>query len=88
MEAFKLGPNAFLDSTGRGIAWPTLFQAVKAIVRANTVPDDVRSIIKGWWKDSSATVALMGLSVTHTISLNAGAIVRNQMAGAKWLERL
>lgn len=48
----------------RAIAWPKLFQAVKAIVRANLVSDDVRSIIKGWWKDPSLPTALMGFAVS------------------------
>ena len=45
------------------VVFPALFAAVKQIVRANVIEDDMRSQIKSWLKERDITLCLLGLTV-------------------------
>eukprot|EP00200_Dunaliella_tertiolecta_P001807 CAMPEP_0202348342 /NCGR_PEP_ID=MMETSP1126-20121109/6312_1 /ASSEMBLY_ACC=CAM_ASM_000457 /TAXON_ID=3047 /ORGANISM="Dunaliella tertiolecta, Strain CCMP1320" /LENGTH=835 /DNA_ID=CAMNT_0048940013 /DNA_START=161 /DNA_END=2668 /DNA_ORIENTATION=+ len=71
--------------------WPALIASIKAIIvrfSQSEIDANTRSTIKGWLKSDQCAVALMGFTFIHTLSLNAGDVLRQQLAATIWMERL
>eukprot|EP00955_Chlamydomonas_euryale_P115933 366388-Chlamydomonas_euryale.AAC.5 len=55
--------GALLGPSRQDVAFPAVFQLVKAVVRANAVSDDTRALLKGWLKSNDTLQALLSLTV-------------------------
>ncbi|KAG2500331.1 hypothetical protein HYH03_001907 [Edaphochlamys debaryana] len=82
--------KALLDPVKREVLWPVVFAGVKNVVRSNNLNNETLTCVKGWLKstDSSLQIPLLSLTVLHTMALNSGVAVRNQMAVPKLFGRL
>ncbi|GLI70835.1 hypothetical protein VaNZ11_015848 [Volvox africanus] len=82
--------RSLLDPSGREVNWALVFAGVKNVVKANNLNGDTLICLKGWLKsnDSQLHIPLLGVTVLHTMSLNCGTVVRNQMALPKLFQRL
>lgn len=58
-----MDPDKLLLPSRRGVAFPAIFQLVKAVVRANVLSDDMRTVLKGWLKSKNTLLALLSLTV-------------------------
>ncbi|GIL60267.1 hypothetical protein Vafri_14896 [Volvox africanus] len=82
--------RSLLDPSGREVNWPLVFAGVKNVARANNLNGDTLICLKGWLKsnDNQLHIPLLGVTVLHTMALNCGTVVRNQMALPKLFQRI
>lgn len=75
--------SIFLESRTGELSWNAVADLVRAIQKAATLPEDVKQLLKRRLKCDVVVLLLNTFTVLHTITLNLGVTIRNQLVAAR-----